>query len=95
MATNEDIIKKRFGLLAEEIRYATTKEIAISKILEMLKEARSEGYKEGQQAERQRCIEILKNEKTIKEDEDYKTDYQRHRDLAIDRAIAKLSEFDD
>lgn len=42
MSTNEDIIKKRFGLLPEEIRYATTKEIAISKILEMLKEARSD-----------------------------------------------------
>jgi mannitol-specific phosphotransferase system IIBC component len=45
-----------------------------------------------QNAERQRCIEILKNEKTKKEDEDYKTYYQKHRDLAIDRVITKLAE---
>ena len=48
MPTNEEIIKKRFGLLPEEIKYATTKEISISKILEMLNEAKAEGYKEGQ-----------------------------------------------
>ena len=48
METNEEMIEKRFGLLPEEIKYATTKEISISKILEMLNEARDKGYKEGQ-----------------------------------------------
>ena len=62
MPTNDEIIKKRFGLLPEEIKYATTKEIAISKILDMLNEARSEGHKEGQKAEHKRCIDKLKEE---------------------------------
>ena len=46
MVTNINIITKRFRVLPEEIELATT-EVAVSTILEMLDEARTEGYKEG------------------------------------------------
>ena len=103
MATNNKIIKKNericklwFGSLHRQYH----------KILS--NEARSEGYKEGQQAERQRCIGILKPlEKALSELKEAQKEWEFNpkydtenalRNCAIidvinqSKAVAKLSE---
>ena len=64
MATNDEIKEKHRDYVME---------IYSPELDKMLKEARSEGYKEGQNAERQRCIEnfkkVLSNLKEQQEEE--------------------------
>lgn len=57
---NDEIVEKN----ANEGKLAPDDEYSREVLLIMLHIARAEGYKEGQQAERQKCIAILKDLET-------------------------------
>ncbi len=86
MTTDHDIIKKQMGNLTEEHHIDTAPNFCKLCVSEMLGEARAD--------ERKRIVELLENEKTKADIEfrtDYfRTDYQKHRDLVIERLIKEI-----